>query len=127
MSDSILTSTKKLLGLAEDYDAFDLDVITYINSAFSTLQQLGIGPEEGFMITDATPTWEDFLGADLRLNSAKQYVVLKVRLVFDPPDSGFAIAAMEKQIEELGWRLNVVREGDSWVDPDPVILIDEEL
>ena len=69
MSKSILTSTKKILGIAEDYTAFDLDIITHINSVFTTLQQLGVGPVEGFMIEDALPTWEHFLGDDKRLNS----------------------------------------------------------
>lgn len=119
MSDSILTSTKKILGLADDYTVYDLDVITLINAAFSTLNQLGIGPEEGFAIEDKAATWDTFLGADPRLNSVKQYVALKVRLMFDPPETSYVLAAMEKQIQEYEWRLNVVREGDSWVDPDP--------
>lgn len=119
MSESILTSTKKILGIPEDYTAFDPDVIMFINSALGTLNQLGIGPEEGFTITDAAPTWEDFLGTDKRLESAKQYVFLKVRVVFDPPDTGWLAESFAKQIEELGWRLNVVRESDAWQDPDP--------
>lgn len=125
MSDSILTSTKKILGLDDDYTAFDLDIITFINSAFGTLHQLGIGPEEGFAIEDKTATWDSFLGADRRLNAVRQYVYLKVRFVFDPPDTGYLVAAFEKQILEHEWRLNVVREGDSWVDPDPVLVPDE--
>lgn len=124
MSDSILNSTKKILGLAEDYEAFDQDVILFINSALATLNQLGIGPEEGFTISDSTPTWEDFLGTDKRLEMAKQYVYLKVRVVFDPPDSGWLADAFAKQIEELGWRLNVVRESDAWTDPDPAPVVD---
>lgn len=119
MSDSILNSTKKILGLAEDYNVYDLDVITFINAAFGTLNQLGIGPEEGFAIEDETPTWDDFLGADKRLNAVKQYVYLKVRLLFDPPDVGYLVTAFEKQIAEHEWRLNVVRESDAWIDPDP--------
>lgn len=124
MSDSILTSTKKILGLADDYTAFDLDIISHINTVFSTLNQLGIGPEEGFMIEDKVATWDAFLGADKRLNSVKQYVYLRVRVIFDPPDTSYLVAAFEKQIEELGWRLNVVREGDSWQDPDPAPVTD---
>jgi len=120
MSDSILTSTKKILGLDADYEAFDPDVIMFINSALGTLNQLGIGPEDGFSISDESATWEDFLGDDKRLDSAKQYIYLKVRVVFDPPDSGWLAASFEEQIKELGWRLNVVRESDAWTDPDPV-------
>lgn len=114
---SILNDTKKILQLAEDYTAFDLDVITHINTAFTTLQQLGIGPVEGFMIEDASAEWEAFLGGDPRLNSVKTYLYLRVRLVFDPPATSFHIAALEKQIEELEWRLNVQREGETWVPP----------
>jgi hypothetical protein len=117
---SILNDTKKILQLADDYTAFDLDVLTHINTAFTTLNQLGIGPAEGFMIEDASAQWEDFLGGDPRLNSVKTYLYLKVRLVFDPPATSFHIAALEKQIEELEWRLNVQREGDTWVPPEPI-------
>lgn len=119
MSNSILVSTKKMLGIDAAYTAFDLDVLTHINSALATLNQLGIGQDEGFMIEDDAAEWADFLGTDLRLNPVKTYVFLRVRLLFDPPQTSFHLAAMEKQIQELEWRLNVHREGLSWVDPDP--------
>lgn len=108
--DSILDSTKKVLGLDSAYTAFDQDVMMHINSVFSTLHQLGIGPDNGFMIENKVPTWTQYLGPDKNLNSVKSYVYLKVRLLFDPPATSFAIAAMEKQIEELEWRINVHRE-----------------
>lgn len=111
MSDSILRTVKKLVGIDENYDAFDLDIITHINSAMSTLDQLGIGPEEGFMIVDDSATWSQFLGDDPRLNSVKSLIGLKVRVVFDPPATSFTLDAFNKQIEELQWRLNVYREG----------------
>lgn len=111
MTESILTSTKKVLGLAADYTEFDSDIIMHINSVFATLHQLGIGPINGFAIEDTEATWDAFLLGDNRFNSVKTYVYLKVRLIFDPPTSSFAIAAMEKQISELEWRLNVAREG----------------
>lgn len=109
--DSILDSTKKILGLDPEYDVFDVDIITHINSAFFTLNQLGVGPVEGFMIEDDTTTWSEYLGGQINLNAVKTYVYLRVRLLFDPPQTSFAISAMEKQIQELEWRLNVHREG----------------
>lgn len=117
MTESILTSTKKVLGIGEDYTAFDVDILMHINSVFSTINQLGIGPAEGFLVSDATATWADFLGTDLRLNSVKTYVYLRVRLLFDPPTTSYLIAALKEQFQELEWRLNVVREGDSWILP----------
>jgi hypothetical protein len=120
MEQSILTSTKKILGIAEDYTVFDLDIITHINSAFSTLTQLGVGPAVGFMINDATEEWSDFIVEDFQYNSVKSYVFLKVRQLFDPPQTSYLISAMEKQIQELEWRLNVHREETGWTDPDPV-------
>ncbi len=107
---SILDTTKKSLGLTADYDEFDPEIIMYINSAFSTLHQLGIGPFEGFMITDNTTTWDTLLLGDERLNSVKQLVSMMVKLVFDPPTTSFGITAIEKMIAELQWRLNVTRE-----------------
>jgi hypothetical protein len=119
MEQSILTSTKKILGIAEDYTVFDLDIITHINSAFSTLTQLGVGPSVGFMIEDETAVWTDFIVDDAQYNSVKSYVFLKVRQLFDPPQTSYLISAVEKQIQELEWRLNVHREETAWVDPNP--------
>jgi hypothetical protein len=114
---SILTSTKKILGIEESYTDFDVDVITHINSVFATLNQLGIGPEQGFAIEDKIPTWATFLGTNPRINSVKTYVYLKVRLLFDPPQNSYAIEALNKQAEEFEWRLNTYREATNWVDP----------
>jgi hypothetical protein len=119
MEQSILTSTKKILGIAEDYTVFDLDIITHINSAFSTLTQLGVGPAEGFMIDDEGETWTEFIEDDLQYNAVKSYVFLRVRQLFDPPTTSYLISATERQIQELEWRLNVHREEDEWVDPNP--------
>lgn len=118
MENSILISTKKILGLAEDYTAFDLDIITHINTAFSTLTQLGVGPVEGFMIEDERTEWDDYINDDNQLNSVRSYVFLRVRQLFDPPTTSYLIDAMEKQIEQLEWRLNVHREETDWVDPN---------
>lgn len=123
MINSILDSTKKNLGIAAEYRAFDEDVTTHINTAFSTLHQLGVGPVEGFMIEDESAEWGDFLGGDIPLNQVKTYIFMRVKLIFDPPPNSFGIAAMEKQIEEMEWRLMV------YVDPPvpTVVLLDLEL
>jgi hypothetical protein len=109
--ESILDSTKKVLGLDEANTDFDVDIIMHINTAFSTLNQLGVGPDEGFAIEDASAVWSDFLMDVLPLNNVKTYVCLRVRMLFDPPTNSFTIDAMRKQIEELEWRINVYREG----------------
>jgi len=129
MEQSILTSTKKILGIAEDYLVFDLDIITHINTAFSTLTQLGVGPADGFMIEDATALWTDFDPVDdnINFNSVRTYVFLKVKQLFDPPTTSYLIDATQKQIEELEWRLNVDREHTEYVDPDPVDYIIEDV
>jgi hypothetical protein len=112
---SILKSTKKILGIADDYPVFDLDVITHINTAFSTLTQLGVGPSAGFTIEDDDPVWADFIGTGPQYHAVKSYVFLKVRSLFDPPQTSYLINAMNEQIRELEWRLNTRREGTSWV------------
>jgi hypothetical protein len=114
VTDSILTSTKKVLGIEETYTAFDVDILMHINSVFSTLHQLGIGPVEGFLVEDVEPTWETFLGTDKRLNSVKTYTYLKVRILFDPPATSYLIESLRKQAEEFEWRLNVMRENSVW-------------
>jgi len=110
METSILNSTKKVLGLDASYTAFDHDIITFINSAFLILNDLGVGQEEGFMIEDEVAVWEDFLVPLSDLNLVKTYVFLKVRMLFDPPTTSFLIEAMNDQIDEYEWRLNVRRE-----------------
>jgi len=119
VSESILTSTKKVLNLADDYTSFDSDITMHINSVFSTLNQLGVGPDEGFMIEDKVPTWDTFLEGDPRLNHVKTYVYLRVRMLFDPPTLGYVVDAMKEQIKEHEWRLNVQREDVKWTPPTP--------
>lgn len=111
--DSILVSIKKLLGIAADYTHFDPDIIMHINSAFSVLTQLGVGPPEGFRIDDDVKTWNDFISDTIRLDAVKSYVYLKVSLMFDPPTSSAVLSAKERQISELEWRLNVAAEQES--------------
>lgn len=107
MEESILTSIKKLLGITEDYTHFDQDIILQINSAFSTLNQLGVGPSVGFSIVDKNSVWTDFVN-DARLNFVKTFVQLKVKLAFDPPTSATLMESYQHQIDELAWRLTVV-------------------
>lgn len=112
--DSILTSIKHVLHIGPDDDAFDLDIIMYINSVFSTLEELGVGPDGGFMITDSTPVWNDYLSNDYRLNNVKTYMFLRVKMLFDPPSTGYHTTAMENQIKEHEWRLAEKAGGGSW-------------
>jgi hypothetical protein len=108
--DSILTSIKKLLGIAEEYEHFDMDLIMHINSVFMILTQMGVGPAEGFTIEDETATWSDFEPNLIKIESVKTYIYLKVRLIFDPPASGTVTESMNRMISELEWRLNVAAE-----------------
>src|ERR1043165_3675413 len=114
---SILSSVKKVLGLDDAYDVFDMDIVLHINSVFADLNQIGIGAEQGFEIIDDTATWDDFLAGDPNLNAVKSYVYLRVRLLFDPPGTSYLIEAMKSQVEKMEWRLNVLREGVAWTPP----------
>src|SRR3954463_13065004 len=120
MAGSILTDTKKALGLAEDYTAFDPDIIMHINSVMSTLHQLGIGPPAGYAIINSGDTWDELIGDELRLNSVQSYMYLKVKMLFDPPSLGYVITAMEKLIDEATWRITVAQ--DEIVSPPPVVV-----
>ena len=109
--ESILTSIKKLLGIAEDYTHFDADLIMHINSVFTILTQLGVGPSEGFRIEDELATWNDFLQTESVLfDSVKSYMHLKVKLLFDPPLSGTVMESYNRMISEFEWRLNVTAD-----------------
>lgn len=127
--DSILTSVKKTLNLDEDYTFFDPEITLHINSVFSILTQLGVGPSTGFMIEDKTATWDDFLEGNLQYSFVKTYFYLKVRLLFDVANmTGAAIDSFKEQIRELEWRINVVRETTEWLPGTPAPLPwDDEL
>ena len=117
--ESILTSIKKLLGLAEDYGPFDSDIIMHINSVFMTLTQLGVGPAEGFIITDDSAIWTDFIEDASKLQAVKTYIFLRVKLLFDPGSVGSStLAAYERMIQEFEWRLNVEVETPSFKEKE---------
>ena len=105
--ENILDSIKKLLGIDEADLNFDQELIMHINSVFMVLHQLGVGPVGGFKISSNEEAWADFVGTRLDLESIKSYIYLKVRLLFDPPQNSFLVGAIEKQIEENEWRLQV--------------------
>ena len=108
--DSILNSIKAAIGIAVDYTQFDDVLIMHINSVFSTLTQLGVGPSEGYSIHDANDTWDDFIQDRSLVECVRSYVYLKVKLIFDPPVNSFVVNSFEKSIEELEWRMNVAVE-----------------
>lgn len=107
---SILVSIKKLLNVDETDDSFDTDIGMLINNEFMTLHQLGIGPDEGFSITDADTKWADFSSDKTLIETVKTYVYMKVRMIFDPPASSVVADAFNSQIRELEWRLNIQAE-----------------
>jgi hypothetical protein len=108
--ESILTSIKKMLGITEDYTHFDADIIMHINSVFSILTQLGIGPEDGFVIQDDKAVWTDFIKDNSKMEAVKSYMYLKVKLLFDHPLSSAVIESTNRMISEYEWRLNVASE-----------------
>lgn len=111
MDESILNSVKKAIGVSEEYDAFDTILIMHINSVFMILNQLGIGPSEGFSIMDDATMWSDYISEDdTRFEAVKSYMSLKVRLLFDPPLSSTVMECMKQSASEMEWRLNVQAE-----------------
>ena len=110
MESSILISTKKVLGVSENYTAFDADIIMHINAAFGLLSQLGIGAVEGFEIEDEDTEWSDFIPQSPILSLVRTYVFLKVRLLFDPPGTSFLLNSMTEQVKEYEWRLSALQE-----------------
>ena len=111
--DSILQSIKKLLGMDASYEEFDADIIMHINTAFAVLKQLGVGPPNGFSITDDSAVWSDYTTDGAFNEAVKTYIYLKVKLIFDPPSSGAAVETIKEVIKELEFRLNVDAETPS--------------
>lgn len=121
MTDSILNSVKKNLGLDANYEVFDPDIIMHINSVFGTLHQLGVGPLEGFQIEDENNTWGEFTDNLVLLNPVKSYITLQVRMMFDPPTTSFHLEAIKEQIREFEWRISIQREESVvWAPPAPL-------
>ena len=117
MEDSILESIKKVLGVEPSNTVFDTDIIMYINSTFSTLAQIGVGPDEGYAIEDTTPKWSDYLGTNNLINSVQSFMYLSVQLLFDPPVTSFNLTAKKELLKEIEWRLSVA------VDKAPVPVV----
>ena len=110
--DSILTSIKKLLGIPEEYAHFDPDLIMHINSVFTILSQIGVGPSEGFSISGKEAVWTDFIPAGSNMELVKSYMQQKVKALFDPPSSSSVMEAMNRSIGEFEWRLQVAAESE---------------
>lgn len=107
--ESILTSVKKVLGIHESYTNFDVDIVIHINTAFATLNQLGVGPLHGFVIEDAETSWDEYI-TTCNMTMVKTYIYLKVRMLFDPPTSAALLESMNQMIKEMEWRLVLVGE-----------------
>lgn len=118
MTDSILNTTKKLLGIAEENTEFDLDIILHINSVFTILTQLGVGPNKGFFVTDNSATWSDFIPEGEMMEAVKSYMGCKVRMLFDPPTSSATMQALQNMCNELEWRLNVLCDKTGLITDD---------
>lgn len=110
--DSILDSVKKVVGIDPSYEVFDVDLMMHINTAFFVLNQLGVGPEEGYRITGREDLWSDYLGSKITLESVKSYVYVTVRLAFDRPETSYGIQALERMKDEWAWRLEVQHRED---------------
>lgn len=127
MEQSILKSTKKVLHIAPDDTSFDLDVITQINSAFSTLNDLGVGPDAGFVVDTDDELWTDFLDDDkVQLSQVKTFILLTVKLNFDPPQTAHLLNSAEKQLKESTVRISMRRENKEYTPPvsPPINVID---
>lgn len=107
---SILLSIKDMIGLKEEQKNFDNTIIIHINKVFKDLNQLGVGPKEGFKINDEFIRWDEYISDTEKFNDVITYMYLKVKLLFDPPLSSTVIASMERMIAECEWRLNVEAE-----------------
>lgn len=106
-NDSILTSIKKLMGLTEEYDAFDQDILILINSVLFELEQIGVKAKDGFVLSDKTAVWSDYSDDDRLLNALKPYIYMKTKLTFDPPTSSGALDSMNRIIDRFEWRINL--------------------
>lgn len=111
--DSILANISKLLGIQVEEDYFNADVLIHINSAFNRLCQLGVGPDTPYKITGTNEIWSNFMPNIAEYEDVKTYIYLYVRLIFDPPTSGFVTNAYKEELNELVWRMTVQADNES--------------
>ena len=119
--DSILESVKKKLGIQPEYTHFDDgDIIDHINTAFFTLNQLGVGPDKPFAITDKKDRWDDFIDDidDGQMEAVKSYIAIQVRILFDPPSSSYVLEELKEKAKEYEFRLSVEAEKDKLYEYD---------
>ena len=110
-ADSILLSVKKVLGVDADCSDFDTDILIHLNSVLAVVQQLGVGPEDGYFVDGVSQTWDDYLGgSSVHVNMVKSYICAKVRLLFDPPMSSAVADSLNRICNEFEWRANVAAE-----------------
>ena len=121
MTESILNTIKKMLGVPVEDSAFDSDVLVHINGALSTLTQLGVGPVDPILVANKDTEWSSLTIDPTVQGMAKQFIYLTVKLLFDPPSTSFVIESYAKTIQELTWRLEV--QANPYI---PVIIVVEE-
>ena len=110
LDQSILNTIKHMLGLTDEINAFDEELIVHINGVFTILNQLDVGPDEGFMITGTDETWDQLTDQVSLATMVKELIYLKVRMIFDPPASSVVADAYNQRIAELEWRMNIQAE-----------------
>lgn len=108
--DSILTSVKKIIGISEEDESFDVDLIMHINSIILVLDQLGLESASRFTITDKNATWNDLFSDGEVIEPVKSYIALRVRMIFDPPNSSAVAEAIKNTIAELEWRITAITD-----------------
>ena len=115
LENSILDDVKKTLGIAiddfdndtESYDPFNLDIMLFINSTFNRIKQLGVGPTTNFSISSNEETWGDFFGDTQVVEMVRAYMLLSVKMQFDPPTNSSAAQAYQELINKYEWCMNV--------------------
>ena len=109
--DSILNTIKKLLGIDADDDSFDVDITIGINAAIFNLSQMGVGPNNSFILTSVDQKWSDYMGTNVvNLESIKKYLYLKTKMVFDPPTNSTVIESINNTLKEIEWRMMLAVE-----------------
>lgn len=116
--DSIVDSVKKTIGITVEDESFDVDLIVHINSIFMVLNQLGIGPREGFAITNKDQKWSDYLADSPNVKAVESYMILRVKALFDPASTSYTQQAFEKICLEMEWRL-VYQQEHPYIAPTP--------
>lgn len=102
---TVLEDVRKVIGGDMIDPHFDQELCMHINSVLVGLRQIGV--KTGTNIVNDETLWSELVPNIIDVESIKTWLGLKVRLIFDPPTSSYVSSAIEENLRELEFRIQL--------------------